>query len=84
MPGVHGNVRLSVGLCCSCVILAFGLPGRAPGRFQVTHHTLKSVGDIDWQVVLRCVGATPTTALEFVEFVLQHKLQEGSLSMPPA
>lgn len=68
-------------VCCSCVVWAFG---RALGRIQVAHHTLKSVGDVDWQVILHCVGATPTTALEFVEFVLQYKLQEGSLSMPPA
>ena len=42
-----------------------------------------SIRPVDWQLVPYCAGARATTALEFVEFVLQYKLQEGSLSALP-
>ena len=41
------------------------------------------MGIVDWQLVLYCAGPSPTTALRFVHFVLQYKLQNSSLSTLP-
>lgn len=42
-----------------------------------------NVGLVDWQLVLYCTGSSPSTALDFVNFLLQYKMQKGSLSVLP-
>ncbi len=42
-----------------------------------------NVGLVDWQLVIYCAGPSPKTALDFVDFVLQHKIKKGGLTLLP-
>ena len=41
------------------------------------------VGVKDWQLTLYCAGDAPTGGLEFIHFILQHKVQQNQLANLP-